>query len=187
MPCPYPGLAPFQGRYKDWFYGRDRMVADVCERMDARLQEGGPLMLIGPSGAGKSSLLLAGVLPALARGKLPAAGSSRWPRLLLTPTASPALALAGAAGLGAEDARNAVRDWRSDPSRCLANLRELVGVDPSVEPPSGEPAGLIVVVDQFEEVFTACADEAERQWFIDVLARLGPTRRQSGGGAGGAG
>ncbi|MDF3149455.1 hypothetical protein PBV88_51890, partial [Streptomyces sp. T21Q-yed] len=91
--CPYPGLAPFGAQEKQWFYGRERMVHLVCERMDARVREGGPLVLIGPSGAGKSSLLAAGVLPALDDGRLPVAGSSTWPRLLLTPTASPALAL----------------------------------------------------------------------------------------------
>ena len=170
--CPYPGLAPFDARHKQWFYGRDRMVHLVCERMDARLREGGPLVLIGPSGAGKSSLLAAGVLPALKDGRLPVAGSSTWPRLLLTPTASPALALAAAAGLDAETARRTAPKWRADPAQCLAELREITGAgDPA---PTGESpaAGLVVVVDQFEEVFTACGDETERQWFIDVLDRL---------------
>ncbi|WP_052346900.1 nSTAND1 domain-containing NTPase [Streptomyces prunicolor] len=170
--CPYPGLAPFDARHKQWFYGRDRMVHLVCERMDARLREGGPLVLIGPSGAGKSSLLAAGVLPALKDGRLPVAGSSTWPRLLLTPTASPALALAAAARLDAETARRTAPKWRADPAQCLAELREITGAgDPA---PTGESpaAGLVVVVDQFEEVFTACGDETERQWFIDVLDRL---------------
>ncbi|MGW3952049.1 nSTAND1 domain-containing NTPase [Streptomyces sp. NPDC004752] len=170
--CPYPGLAPFGALHKQWFYGRERMVHLVCERMDARLREGGPLVLIGPSGAGKSSLLAAGVLSALDDGRLPVAGTSTWPRLLLTPTASPALALAAAAGLDAETARRTAPEWRADPARCLDELREITGAgDPA---PTGEPpsAGLVVVVDQFEEVFTACGDETERQWFIDVLDRL---------------
>lgn len=172
--CPYPGLAPFGGQYKQWFYGRERMVHLVCERMDARLREGGPLVLIGPSGAGKSSLLSAGVLPALDAGRLPVAGSSAWPRLLLTPTATPALALATAAGLDAETALRTAPEWRADPARCLAELREITKAG---ESPS---AGLVVVVDQFEEIFTACNDEAERKWLIDVLDRLA---RPTGGAA----
>ncbi|MFG3117954.1 hypothetical protein ACGF4C_26670 [Streptomyces sp. NPDC048197] len=170
--CPYPGLAPFDAWHKQWFYGRERMVHLVCERMDARMREGGPLVLIGPSGAGKSSLLAAGVLPALDEGRLPVAGSSTWPRLLLTPTAHPALALAAAAELDAETARHTAPAWRADPARCVAELREITGAgDPA---PAGESpsTGLVVVVDQFEEVFTACGDETERQWFIDVLDRL---------------
>ncbi|MFB6814732.1 hypothetical protein ACFCV8_09325 [Streptomyces sp. NPDC056347] len=170
--CPYPGLVPFDADHKQWFYGRGRMVHLVCERMDARMREGGPLVLIGPSGAGKSSLLAAGVLPALDDGRLPAAGSSTWPRLVLTPTASPALALATAAGLDAETARRTAPVWRADPARCLTELREITGArdpEPAGESPS---AGLVVVVDQFEEIFTSCGDETERQWLIDVLDRL---------------
>ncbi|MGA5095869.1 hypothetical protein ACPCAC_00705 [Streptomyces lavendulocolor] len=170
--CPYPGLAPFGAQHKQWFHGRERMVHLVCERMDARMREGGPLVLIGPSGAGKSSLLAAGVLPALDDGRFPVAGSSTWPRLLLTPTASPALALATAAGLDAGAARSTAAAWRADPARCLAELREITGAgDPA---PTGDspPAGLVVVVDQFEEIFTACGDETDRQWLIDVLDRL---------------
>ncbi|MFF2727413.1 AAA family ATPase [Streptomyces sp. NPDC058008] len=172
VPCPYPGLVPFDARHKQWFYGRERMVHLVCERMDARMREGGPLVLIGPSGAGKSSLLAAGVLPALDDGRLPVAGSSTWPRLVLTPTASPALALAAAAGLDAGTARRAAPQWRTDPERCLAELRGITGAGDPV--PAGEApgTGLFVVVDQFEEIFTACADDTERHWFIDVLDRL---------------
>ncbi|MFJ5681623.1 hypothetical protein [Streptomyces sp. NPDC093099] len=172
VPCPYPGLVPFDEEHKQWFYGRERMVHLVCERMDARMREGGPLVLIGPSGAGKSSLLAAGVLPALDDGRLPVAGSSTWPRLLFTPTASPPLALAVAAGLDAETARRTAPAWRADPARCLAELREITGAgDPA---PTGESpsAGLVVVVDQFEEIFTACGDETDRQWLIELLDRL---------------
>ncbi|MFF3127070.1 hypothetical protein ACFVRD_33290 [Streptomyces sp. NPDC057908] len=177
VPCPYPGLVPFDAKHKQWFYGRERMVHVVCERMDARMREGGPLVLIGPSGAGKSSLLAAGVLPALDDGRLPVAGSSTWPQLLLTPTAFPALALAVAAGLDTETARRTAPVWQDDPARCLAELREITGASdpgPAGEPP---PTGLVVVVDQFEEIFTACGD-TERQWLIDVLDRLA---RPSGG------
>ncbi|MYV58383.1 hypothetical protein GTW37_00980, partial [Streptomyces sp. SID4931] len=178
--CPYPGLAPFGAEHRQWFHGRERMVHLVCERMDARMREGGPLVLIGPSGAGKSSLLAAGVLPALDEGRLPVAGSSTWPRLLLTPTASPAQAVAAAAGLDAETARRTVPTWRADPARCVAELREITAAEEKAEETAEEAVstdrtpstGLVVVVDQFEEVFTACGDETEREWLIDVLDRL---------------
>ncbi|WP_432012640.1 hypothetical protein [Streptomyces cucumeris] len=165
-------MAPFDARHKQWFYGRERMVHLVCERMDAQMREGGPLVLIGPSGAGKSSLLAAGVLPALDEGRLPVAGSSTWPRLLLTPTASPAHALAAAAGLDAEIARSTVPAWRADPARCVAELREKSGAEDAVSTGATPSTGLVVVVDQFEEIFTACGDETERQWLIEVLDRL---------------
>ncbi|WP_189914409.1 WD40 repeat domain-containing protein [Kitasatospora xanthocidica] len=156
--CPYPGLEPFDASSAVWFHGRGRAVAELCRRLDAQLQRGGPLVLLGPSGAGKSSLLAAGVLPALADGALPARGSSHWRQLMLTPTASPAKVLAHAFGASAAD-------WREDAERCAADiLRSVVG------------SGLVLVVDQFEEVFTLVTDEAERLWFIEVLDRLARPR-----------
>lgn len=157
--CPYPGLASFGAQFTQWFYGRDQVVATVCQRLDGRLRGGGPLMVIGPSGAGKSSLLAAGVLPAIGRGALPVEGSASWRRLLMSPTDTPALALARA--LGSEDA---VDEWRADPDRCVADVWRHAD-------PDGHP-GLVLIVDQFEEVFTLCADETERQWFIAVLDRI---------------
>ena len=170
--CPYPGLAPFGAENKQLFYGRDQVVALVCERLDARLHEGGPLVLIGPTGAGKSSLLAAGLLPALERGALPLPGSSRWTQLMLTPTAKPALALAVAAGLGAEDAQRAADSWRFDASRCAADLLEMTSVATAAGSGESCSTGLVVVIDQFEEAFTLCTDEAERQWLISLVDLL---------------
>ncbi|NUR30845.1 MAG: ATP-binding protein [Catenulispora sp.] len=172
MLCPYPGLMPFGAEHRDWFYGRDQMIHTVLERMDARIREAGPLVLVGPSGAGKSSLLAAGVLPALGDGRLPVAGSNSWPQLMLTPTASPSLALAAAAGREGDDARHLAESWRSDPAQCVADLRKITSTEAEAEAGEGGVAGLIVVVDQFEEVFTACADETEREWFVEVLDSL---------------
>ncbi|MCZ4125138.1 nSTAND1 domain-containing NTPase [Streptomyces sp. H39-S7] len=91
--CPYPGLAAFDEDRAHWFFGRDSLTAELLVGLDERLQVGGPIAVVAPSGAGKSSLLRAGLLPAIARGALPAAGSARWPRVLLTPTAHPVAAL----------------------------------------------------------------------------------------------
>ncbi|MDH6708565.1 WD40 repeat protein/energy-coupling factor transporter ATP-binding protein EcfA2 [Kitasatospora sp. MAA19] len=152
--CPYPGLEPFTASYAEWFYGRAQAVALVRERLDARVRQGGPLVVLGPSGAGKSSLLAAGVLPDIADGGLP--GAAHWRQVLLTPTAAPAAALATALGDEGE-----VRDRWSDPERCAEEIMRGPGA-----------AGLVLVVDQFEEVFTLCTDEAERRWFIEVLDLL---------------
>ncbi|HEX5406380.1 MAG TPA: AAA family ATPase [Pseudonocardiaceae bacterium] len=167
--CPYPGLAPFSTQFSDWFYGRDEVVATVCQRLDTRLQDGGPLVVIGPSGVGKSSLLAAGVLPAIAAGSLPAAGSKDWPQLTMTPTAAPAAALARTLGLGGDE--NLLRLWRSQPERCVDDVRRLADGNNGTSADSG-PAGLVMIVDQFEELFTLCENEIERQWFVDVLDRL---------------
>lgn len=86
---PYPGLASFSAEQAAWFFGRDRLVADLLGRLNECLVAGGPVMLVAPSGAGKSSLLRAGVLPAIADGGLTPAGSRHWPRVIFTPGAHP--------------------------------------------------------------------------------------------------
>ena len=107
----------------------------------ARLPGTSLLGVVGPSGSGKSSTVRAGLLPALTAGVLP--GSERWPRILMRPGDHPLAAL-----------RRALHP-RRDVDAALAH----------VEPGSR----LLVVVDQFEEVFTACRDTAERTAFMDAL------------------
>jgi WD40 repeat protein/DNA-binding SARP family transcriptional activator len=59
--CPFKGLAPFERADADFFFGRERLVAELV----ARFAETPLLAVVGPSGSGKSSLLRAGLLPAL--------------------------------------------------------------------------------------------------------------------------
>ncbi|MFE3252867.1 NACHT and WD repeat domain-containing protein [Streptomyces sp. NPDC059209] len=157
--CPYPGLAAFRQDDARWFFGRDSLIADVLTALDERRGAGGPLVIVAPSGAGKSSLLRAGVLPALERGKVP--GSGGWPRSLFTPSATPLTALAAqlaeVTGAGAERAGAAVE---SGPEACAALVREAA------------PSRLVIVVDQLEELFTLCESERDRRAFLDVLASL---------------
>ena len=70
--CPYKGLASFDEVDADYYFGRDRLIAELV----ARLVGNGFLGFVGASGSGKSSALRAGLLPALAGGVLP--GSDRW-------------------------------------------------------------------------------------------------------------
>jgi len=120
---------------------------------------GGPLVVLGASGAGKSSVLHAGVRPALAGGALPAPGSATWPVLVMTPTASPAQALCEKAakllGVPATDpSDNLGASWAGALHTALGPRR----------------SRLVVIVDQFEEVFTLCSDETQRRDFIAALS-----------------
>ncbi|MGH3720007.1 MAG: ATP-binding protein [Pseudonocardiaceae bacterium] len=73
--CPYPGLAAFGPDQAQWFFGRERVTAELVSRLTERLEGTGPLVVTGPSGAGKSSLLRAGLLSALGEGRLPGSRS----------------------------------------------------------------------------------------------------------------
>ena len=85
--CPYKGLAPFDADDADYFFGRERLVAELVARL-----VGAPLLaVVGPSGCGKSSVVRAGLLPALAGGVLP--GSHNWIQALIRPGRHPAAEL----------------------------------------------------------------------------------------------
>ncbi|RZQ60955.1 hypothetical protein [Amycolatopsis suaedae] len=166
-PCPYPGLASFQPGDAEWFHGRENAVAELLTRLAER--PGGPLVLVGASGAGKSSLLRAGLLPALAAGDLPAADSAHWPRLVLTPGATPVTELAArVATLAGVPAVAAAGQLRESPAGFGALTRQAALAR------GGDRARLVIVVDQFEELFTQCADAGERLAFATALAHAGP-------------
>jgi WD40 repeat protein/DNA-binding SARP family transcriptional activator len=157
--CPYKGLARFEASDAEFFFGRERLVAELV----THLVGAGLVGVVGPSGSGKSSLVRAGLLPALADGVLP--GSDRWRQVLVRPGEHPMaeLARAGARpGLpGGGDATAASGNASDDISWWGAGERVLRTM-------AGE-GRLLLVVDQFEEVFTTCRDERERTAFLAAL------------------
>ncbi|MFJ9847235.1 AAA family ATPase [Kitasatospora sp. NPDC101155] len=169
--CPYPGLAAFSVEQARWFFGRDALTADLLVRLDERLYDGGALVVIAPSGAGKSSLLKAGLLPALARGALPPAGSAQWPRSLFTPTATPLTALAAELARVTDSTPQQVAEALADgPAAVVAMLSETL--QGQAEREAGARRRWVVVVDQLEELFTLCPSERDRRAFLDLLGAL---------------
>ncbi|MFI9235685.1 helix-turn-helix domain-containing protein [Streptomyces sp. NPDC053079] len=170
--CPYRGLSSFDPEDARWFFGRAKATAELVEQLATRLRRFGPLLLTAPSGAGKSSLLRAGLVPALARGVLPVSGSGTWPVALLTPGERPAEELVGriaaATGCSRQQLDTALRD---SPEALAATVRTAVE-----QLPLARPAALVVVVDQFEETFTLCADEHARAAFVEALLALSTGR-----------
>ena len=167
---PYRGLASFQPEDADWFFGRRAAIEQLITRLaDLRAAGGGVQVVVGASGSGKSSLLRAGMIPALRAGAVP--GSAAWPVALFTPGARPvgelAAKLATLAGATASEVAEAMR---ADPGRCAAYARQAAAAG------QGADDQLVLVVDQFEEVFTSCADDEERRVFIAALcaAATGP-------------
>ena len=174
--APYMGLTAFQAENAKWFFGREQLVAELT----MRLAETPFLAVVGPSGSGKSSVLRAGLLPAAWSGTLPGAGA--WTTILLTPGPHPLEELAIRVALtGGVASGSMLEDLRSDPARLRLAVRQAL-VD---APPDSR---LLLVVDQFEEVFTLCQDEPERRKFIRALHSLvGDAERPSRGRPWGSG
>ncbi len=154
---PYVGLAAFQPEDAERFFGRENLTDELVSRVRA----GRFLAVFGASGSGKSSLLRAGLLPRIRTGGEP--GTDRWPTLLFTPGAHPldqcAARLAALAGGSAVTLHAQLHD---DPRALHLTVLQALADQP-------DDRDLLIVVDQFEEVFTLCADEQERTRFITAL------------------
>ncbi|MFF2791646.1 helix-turn-helix domain-containing protein [Streptomyces sp. NPDC058049] len=175
--CPYRGLPAFTAREARWFFGRERATAELIERVFERIGDG-PLMLLAASGAGKSSLLNAGLVPALRGGGFPMPGSDTWPVLRFTPTAQPLEELldCAAKALGG-DLGVTVGEVRDRPHALLEAVRRRSGPSPADGPDrTPPPPRPVLLVDQFEELFTLCSDEDERRAFVRVLCALAAAR-----------
>ena len=184
--CPYPGLAAFRPEDAERFFGREQLTAELVTRAGEQLARPGLLMVLGPSGSGKSSLLRAGLLPAVAAGALPAHGSWAWPRDLMTPGRRPLLELATRiASLAGIPAGALEADLRTDPARIIGAIRQalLTYARREANATSLSPVGgsrLVLIVDQFEELFTQCTDEQERRMFIGALCAAAGVDEQQG-------
>ena len=181
--CPYRGLLPFGESDADVFYGRERLAAELAAKLAARAADGGLVVVTGASGSGKSSLLRAGLLPILARGEQ-VPGSDRWPRIVMTPTKDPLTELAARlAALGGLDALAVREGLARHPGQAHLAIRSAVLAaaarrDDGAAAPGDGAARLVLIVDQFEQVFTLNPDlggEATRQAFITALCSAAAT------------
>ncbi|WP_330300103.1 nSTAND1 domain-containing NTPase [Streptomyces sp. NBC_00503] len=184
--CPYRGPDAFTPQDERWFFGRERATAALVERAHERLGHG-PLLLLAGSGVGKSSLLGAGLVPALGRGAFPVAGADGWPVVRFTPTAHPLRELldATAEAVGG-DTGITPEMLRARPELLLEAVHRLSDGAGAVPEPGGLRPGAaarhlptvrpVLLVDQFEELFTLCADEAEHHTFVRVLCAVAGAR-----------
>jgi WD40 repeat protein len=176
---PYRGLGAFEERDAVFFFGREDATEEVLRRMSHASAAGpGVVVVSGASGAGKSSLLRAGMLPRLrGAGLARVPGASLWPCAVFTPGRSPLDELAvRVAALAGTDAVEVRRGLAVGPQGFALTARQAAltrAHGPSAAEDRASPAGgerlLLLVVDQFEQVFTRCDDEAERQGFIGAL------------------
>jgi len=156
---PYKGLRAFQSADYQDFYGRETLTEKLLERLGEKGEFARFLAVVGPSGSGKSSLIKAGLIPALWRGALP--GSEKWFVVEMLPGSHPLDELEVAlTRIAANQVSHLNEHLRRD-------KRGLVRSAGFILPDDGSE--LVVVIDQFEEVFTLVAHEAERVHFLDLL------------------
>ncbi|MET9526614.1 nSTAND1 domain-containing NTPase [Streptomyces coeruleorubidus] len=194
--CPYRGLASYRHEDARWFFGRERSTDALVAQLRAVPETGGLVMLVGASGAGKSSLLNAGLVPALRDGALgeDLDGGDRGDRdssgdggaggrgaevVQLVPGGDPLAELtrcipdlgpvvSAMVRAGGSAAEGPVVPTTVGPRVPRGpDVRAAVAAWARREAPAG--ARPVVIVDQFEETFTLCPDEAERRAFVEVL------------------
>jgi WD40 repeat protein/DNA-binding SARP family transcriptional activator len=184
---PEPGQPPFKGlQYfdvsdADLFYGREaltaRLVGHIRKMVEASQDQPESccfLSVVGASGSGKSSVIRAGVVPALQRGEIladgsfPPEGSSSWHIHVFAPTAHPLEALAVSLTMKEPVTRTAeLMDSFSQDERSMHLYAQRL-LAPQEAVLRGK-CRLLLVVDQFEELFTLCRSETERTAFVNNL------------------
>ncbi len=168
---PYKGLHAFTEHDTGDFFGRNSLIDELAAKVETALtrkQKEGQcarlLAVIGPSGSGKSSAVMAGLLPSLRDGEV--FNSEEWVYLdLVFPGEHPLNALAASLAKQKElSARGAV-SLKKDLILPDASSLHLLVCQLAASPQQR----VVLIVDQFEEVFTLTTDEAERGHFFDLL------------------
>lgn len=159
--CPYLGLEAFTENKKHLFFGRD----DFADALFTKVKRQHFVALIGPSGCGKSSVVQAGLFPRLRR------DTQTWVINFFQPQENPFLSLAA----------EFIRHWQPQASssafinqaaKLATELKVAQLLIEAIRRTVAAPDGrLLLVVDQFEELFTLC-DESDRCAFLDVLLEV---------------
>lgn len=165
--APASGLAPYKGLHyfdeadAELFFGRDALTQQLTERLRAQVASDQRfLAVVGASGSGKSSVVRAGLIPTLRW--LPT--SSGWPLFVMTPMAHPLESLATVLSHETPSSlpfRRLVDELAQQPDQLSLTLQSIAE--------TAVAAHTLLVVDQFEELFTLCRSEQEQMAFVDNL------------------
>ena len=154
---PYKGLRAFDEADAPDFFGREALTEQLLDRLSEKVPGARFLAVVGPSGSGKSSVVRAGLVPALRAGAL--LGWTRSRVAVMIPGLHPMQELAAALRRVAGADRDDLEDLSLDPG-------DLPSVVERALPPRSK---LVLVIDQFEELFTLVEDEELRTGFLDAL------------------
>ena len=158
---PYPGMSAFQELDAERFFGRQRDVEALLQRLEQQSMVG----VIGPSGVGKSSFVRAGVIPALKR------SHDLWEVLVTRPARDPVGGLAALLeseyddeeSLGVSTSQEIRARLYAEPGYLGKALRARARTRRS---------NILLFVDQFEELYTQVDDRSEQQVYRACLAAV---------------
>ena len=173
---PYPGLRPFRENEQRLFFGRDRQIKEILQR----LERSSFAVVIGGSGSGKSSIVNAGVIPSLRKKQLRGRGDF-WLTARFSPLDRPLESLAGAlAELIEPKPGQTHQDIIAEIQQTLLETNSIAGfldryrnhlkLEEGQAPESRENANLLIVCDQFEEIFRdQNRENPETRQLVDLI------------------
>lgn len=170
---PYKGLQSFYENDKSRYFGRSAQIKVLLSRFKNLCEGENTIRLLpvfGPSGSGKSSLVRAGLIPALA--EQPFAGLTQARVTVLKPETQPLLSLAKVLARIAENDISPVKKTRefAEELALISKDRTYDGLHRIAQAlPESETFPLIVVIDQFEEIYSLCHNPEERNIFVENL------------------
>jgi WD40 repeat protein/serine/threonine protein kinase/DNA-binding XRE family transcriptional regulator len=157
---PYKGLRAFDEGDAQVFFGREMLVQELLHKMSAEDDLARFLAVVGPSGSGKSSVVKAGLIPALRRGGLP--DSEKWFIVDMEPGPHPYESLEAALlRVAINPPESLIHQLQEDERGLLRAVNRCQPADPAIQ--------FVLVIDQFEEIFTLTESAIEREQFLRSL------------------
>ena len=155
---PYKGLRAFHEADAEDFFGRESLTGKLLARL-AGMDQNRFLAVVGPSGSGKSSVVKAGLIPALRGGGLP--GSDKWFITEMVPGTHPLEELELALlRVAVEQPPSLLEQLEKDQRGLIRAVRRIL---------PGDDDQLLLVIDQFEELFSLVEKEEKVNFFLDSL------------------
>jgi len=164
---PFIGLSAFSIEQSHLFFGRDREINDIIEK----LKKEDIIAVVGDSGSGKSSLIKAGVIPKYLNSVLDPEGNSNFHIINTRPARDPFIELSSSISdigeefnLDFQSINQMKKAIKQRDSESILNALEYILKQE-------KNAHLLIYIDQFEELFTLCSDDMQKE-FIEVLLHL---------------
>jgi WD40 repeat protein/serine/threonine protein kinase len=163
LTSPYRGLYAFREEDSPYFFGRESFT----DRLANTIKNQAMAAVIGPSGSGKSSVVYAGLIPRLRENEL-----SHWSIVEMRPGSQPFKSLAGAlvetlnGELTEEEQLTKTQKLATD---LLNRQTTLADVLTQISKKNEKNGQQLLVVDQFEELYTLCSNESIQHLFPTVL------------------